>query len=329
VKDISENPETPKDKEESEAAKSTPKPSGKHASLATPAVRHLTKELNIEITDVDGSGKDGRVLKEDVQRFAAARDAPNSSSIPSTTVATESLGEDKTIKLSGIHKKMYETMTKSLSIPHFLYSDSVDFTHLSKLRKSLNSQSRPQNEAKLSALPFIIKACSLALSRFPSLNAHLVTSDLSSPKFIHKASHNIGFAVNTPQGLMVPVVRNVQAHSISSLASELARLGELARNNKLAASDLKDATFTVSNIGAVGGLTVAPVIVSPQVAIVGIGQTKAVPAFAEDGTIVRREETVFSWSADHRVIDGATAARCAATVKTYLENVEQMLIQLR
>lgn len=329
VQDTSKGTEAPKDEEDNEAARPAPKSSGKHASLATPAVRHLTKELKIEIADVDGSGKDGRVLKEDVQRFAAARDTPKAPPTPSTSVIGEPLGEDKAIKLSGIQKKMYETMTKSLSIPHFLYSDSVDFTNLSKLRKSLNSQSQSRNEAKLSALPFIIKACSLALSQFPSLNAHLDTSDSSSPKFIHKASHNIGFAVDTPQGLMVPVVRNVQAHSIKSLAAELARLGELARNNKLAASDLKDATFTVSNIGAVGGLTVAPVIVSPQVAIVGIGQTKAVPAFAEDGTIVRREETVFSWSADHRVVDGATAARCAATVKTYLENVEQMLVKLR
>jgi len=316
--------------ESTAATPSPPKSTGKHASLATPAVRHLTKELKIEITDIEGSGKDGRVLKEDVQKFAAARDAPKSQPSKSAAPAPlEPLGEDKTVKLSGIQKKMYETMTHSLSIPHFLYSDSVDFTSLSKLRKDLNAQSQTQGEAKLSALPFIIKAISLALTRFPSINAHLDTSDSSSPKFTHKAAHNIGFAVDTPQGLIVPVVRNVQSHSIASLAAELARLGDLARNNKLAAADLKDATFTVSNIGAVGGLTVAPVIVSPQVAIVGIGKTRAVPVFADDGSIVRREETVFSWSADHRVIDGATAARCAATVKKYLENVEQMLVKLR
>ena len=332
IKDSSE--ESPKAstsaKESAESAPPPPKSSGKHASLATPAVRHMIKEQGIDITDIEGTGKDGRVLKEDVQKFAAARDAPKpSSSKAATPAAIEPLGEDKTVKLSGIQKKMYETMTHSLSIPHFLYSDSVDFTSLTKLRKDLNSQVQAQNEPKLSALPFIIKAVSLALNQFPSINAHLDTSDSSSPKFIHKSSHNIGFAVDTPQGLIVPVVRNVQSHSISSLAAELARLGDLARNNKLAAADLKDATFTVSNIGAVGGLTVAPVIVSPQVAIVGIGKTRAVPVFAEDGSIVRREETVFSWSADHRVIDGATAARCAATVKKYLENVEQMLVKLR
>jgi 2-oxoisovalerate dehydrogenase E2 component (dihydrolipoyl transacylase) len=239
------------------------------------------------------------------------------------------LGEDKVVKLSGIQKKMYETMTHSLTIPHFLYSDAVDFTSLTQLRASINAAAKAEGSPKLSALPFIIKAVSLALTQFPSLNAHLDASDSSSPKFVHKASHNIGFAVDTPQGLIVPVVQNVQSHSVTSLAAELARLGDLARNNKLSASDLKGATFTVSNIGAVGGLTVAPVIVSPQVAIVGIGKTKAVPAFAEDGSLVRREETVFSWSADHRVIDGATAARCAATVKKYLESVEQMLVKLR
>jgi 2-oxoisovalerate dehydrogenase E2 component (dihydrolipoyl transacylase) len=331
-KDESSEMSTPK--VESESTKSTPRPSGKHASLATPAVRHLTKELNINITDVEGTGKDGRVLKEDVQKFAASRDSPavrSATSKPSAPVSAplQPLGEDKVVKLSGIQKKMYETMTHSLSIPHFLYSDAVDFTSLTRSRASINAAAKVEGSAKLSALPFIIKAVSLALTQFPSLNAHLDTSDSTSPKFIHKASHNIGFAVDTPQGLMVPVVHNVQSHSISSLAVELARLGDLARNNKLSASDLKDATFTVSNIGAVGGLTVAPVIVGPQVAIVGIGKTKAVPAFAEDGSLVRREETVFSWSADHRVIDGATAARCAATVKKYLESVEQMLVKLR
>ncbi|KIV98917.1 uncharacterized protein PV09_09360 [Verruconis gallopava] len=309
---------------------SSVKPTGKHATLATPAVRHLTKQLNIDITDVTGTGKDGRVLKEDVQRYAAARDSQSSQPALPASMPTTALGEDKIIKLSGIQRKMYETMTQSLKIPHLLYSDSVDFTALTRLRRSLNADAKAAGEPKLSALPFIIKAASLALTQFPSINAHLdTTDDASQPKFIHKASHNIGFAVDTPQGLIVPVIKNVQAHSITSLAAEIARLGEAARNNKLSAADLKDATFTVSNIGSVGGTTVAPVIVSPQVAIVGIGKTRTVPAFAEDGSLVKKEETVFSWSADHRVVDGATVARCAETVKRYLENVEKMLVRLR
>jgi 2-oxoisovalerate dehydrogenase E2 component (dihydrolipoyl transacylase) len=307
------------------------KPSGKHATLATPAVRHLTKELVIDIADVEGTGKDGRVLKEDVQKYVAARE---SGSVPTSSIPvskpSEPLGDDKVIQLSGIQKKMYQTMTHSLSIPHFLYSDNVDFTSLTRLRRSLNAEaSGLGNSLKLSALPFIIKAVSLSLAQFPSINAHLDTSDSSKLKFTYKASHNIGFAVDTPQGLLVPVIKNVQSLSIASLAAEINRLGDSARNNKLTAADLSNATMTVSNIGAIGGTTVAPVIVSPQVAIVGVGKARAVPAFAEDGSIVRREEAVFSWSADHRVVDGATVARCAEMVKRYVENVEKMLVKLR
>jgi 2-oxoisovalerate dehydrogenase E2 component (dihydrolipoyl transacylase) len=308
---------------------STPQFSGKHASLATPAVRHLTKSHGINITDIAGTGKDGRVLKDDVQKHASARTA---SSLVSP-ISSRLLGEDKTISFTPVQRKMYETMTRSLDIPHFLFSDFVDFTSLSRLRRAINTQptstKSEEKPSKLSALPFIIKAVSLSLSAYPSLNAHLDSaSPTSKPVFTHKASHNIGFAVDTPQGLLVPVIKNVQSHSIASLATEINRLSSLARVNKLASSDFSGATFTVSNIGSIGGLTVAPVIVSPQVAILGIGKARAVPAFAEDGNVVRREECVFSWSADHRVIDGATVARCAKMVREYLERTERMLIKM-
>lgn len=301
---------------------------GKHAALATPAVRHLTKELDVDITDIIGSGKDGRVLKEDVQKFASSRETP--SALPAPT--EELLGEDKTVTFTPIQRKMYETMTKSLSIPHFLYSDTIDFTSLSKVRRAINTHvaASPEENMKLSALPFIIKAVSLSLTTFPSINANLdTTSDSLKPTFIHKASHNIGFAVDTPQGLIVPVIRNVQSHTISSLAAEITRLSTAARNNKLSMADLSGATFSISNIGNIGGTTVAPVIVSPQVAILGVGKARTVPAFAEDGSIVRKEECVFSWSADHRVVDGATLARCAESVRSYLEATERMLVKLR
>ncbi|QDS74191.1 hypothetical protein FKW77_002093 [Venturia effusa] len=304
------------------------RPARKHATLATPAVRHLTKELDVDIEEISGSGKDGRVLKDDVQKFAASRTTP----IPPVPQMVEPLGEDKTVSFTPIQRKMYETMTKSLSIPHFLYSDSVDFTSLSKVRRAINTHSAasPGDHVKLSALPFIIKAVSISLTSFPSINAHLdASSDASKPTLIHKASHNIGFAVDTPQGLLVPVIRNVQSHSISSLAAEITRLSTAARNNKLTMADLSGATFSISNIGNIGGTTVAPVIVSPQVAILGIGKARAVPAFAEDGSIIRKEECVFSWSADHRVVDGATLARCAESVREYLEGTERMLVKLR
>jgi 2-oxoisovalerate dehydrogenase E2 component (dihydrolipoyl transacylase) len=313
------------DKDNQQTSESQSRSPRKHATLATPAVRHLTKELDVDIANIAGSGKDGRVLKEDVQKYASSRDTPAAQPL-------EALGEDKTVAFTPIQRKMYETMTKSLSIPHFLYSDTVDFTSLSKVRRAVNTRPAASSEEniKLSALPFIIKAVSLSLTAFPSINAHLdASSGTSKPTFVHKASHNIGFAVDTPQGLIVPVIHNAQSHTISSLATEITRLSAAARNNKLTMADLSGATFSISNIGNIGGTTVAPVIVSPQVAILGVGKARAVPAFAEDGSIVRKEECVFSWSADHRVVDGATLARCAESVRFYLEGTERMLVKLR
>ena len=227
---------------------------------------------------------------------------------------------------------MYETMTKSLSIPHFLYSDTVDFTSLNRVRQSLNSHSSRADPSvaptKLSSLPFVLKAASLAMTEHPSLNAHLDASG-AKPVFTHRAAHNIGIAIDTPHGLVVPVLKGVQRLSLHEIAAEIARLSALARTGKLSTADLSGATFTVSNIGSLGGATVAPVIVGPQVAILGVGRARAVPAFAEDGSIVRRDEAVLSWAADHRVVDGATVARCAELVRLYLENTERMLAKMR
>lgn len=323
------SPEAPQSTETAQTAQSSP--SGKHATLATPAVRHLTKELNLNIEDIPGTGKDGRVLKEDVQKYASAKSDSGPSSAPPTPVTP--LGEDKINPLTPVQGQMFKIMTRSLQIPHFLYSDAVDFTSLNRVRRSLNkhhSVDQSSELPKLSALPFIIKAVSLSLTGFPSLNAHLDTeSDPSKPRFTHKASHNTGVAIDTPQGLIVPVIKNVQSHNIISLALEIQRLSSLARQNKLSTSDLSGATFTISNIGSIGGHVVAPVIVSPQVAILGVGKAKAVPSFDESGQVVRREEAVFSWSADHRVVDGATVARCAETVRGYLEGVDRMMVRLR
>ncbi|KAF2088863.1 hypothetical protein K490DRAFT_12939, partial [Saccharata proteae CBS 121410] len=303
-------------------------PPGKHATLATPAVRHMLKQYNLEITDISGTGRDGRVLKEDVQKHVAAK-AQSSAQPTSTPTTPTPLVGDKDTPLTAVQRQMFKTMTRSLSIPHFLYTSPIDFTNLSKTRRKLNSNSSATTPQKLSALPFIVKAVSLALTSHPILNAHLHVHDLEKPQLIHKAQHDIGIAIDTPSGLLVPVVRHVQAHTIASLASEIARLGALARDGKLGPNELSGATFTVSNIGSIGGAAVAPVIVTPQVGILGVGRARVVPAFGEDGEIVRREECVFSWSADHRVVDGATAARCAELVRGYLEDVEGMLVAMR
>jgi 2-oxoisovalerate dehydrogenase E2 component (dihydrolipoyl transacylase) len=294
-----------------------------------PAVRHLVKELKLNIEDIEGTGKDGRVTKEDVQNHFNSSKQASTTSIQSRQPTTAPIQqvEDHVHKLTPVQAGMFKQMTKSLSIPHFLYTESIDFSALNALRKKFNVGK--EKGQRISALPFIIKATSLALQQYPLLNAHLDTSNGDKPKLVVKGSHNIGVAVDSPAGLLVPVIKNVQSHSIETLAAEIQRISKLARDGKLTSADLSGATFTLSNIGSIGGGAVAPVIVSPQVAIVGVGKAKPVPAFGDNGDIVRKEECVFSWSADHRVIDGAYAARCAEAVRGYLENVESMLIRLR
>ncbi|KAF3043387.1 hypothetical protein E8E12_003255 [Didymella heteroderae] len=316
-----------------EPSTNQPKPQrqlGKHASLATPAVRGMLKDLKLHIEDIEGTGKEGRVLKEDVQRHAqAAKHALNSTSTPATLAAASSQQvEDRIHALTPVQSGMFKQMTKSLSIPHFLFTDSIDFSSLTQLRKRYNVN-REKSE-RITPLPIIIKAVSLALQHFPLLNAHLdTTTNPAKPQLLIKGGHNIGVAVDSPSGLLVPVIKNVQNHSIGSLAQEIMRLADLARAGKLTSADLSGATFTLSNIGSIGGSAVAPVIVTPQVGILGIGRAKVVPAFGENGELVKREECVFSWSADHRVIDGAYVAKAAEEVRKSIEGVESMLVKLR
>jgi 2-oxoisovalerate dehydrogenase E2 component (dihydrolipoyl transacylase) len=315
-----------------ESAQEGPKPqrqTGKHATLATPAVRHMIKALGLDIEDIQGTGKDGRVTKEDVQKFSTlSKDTESSTSAQSAiTSAPVQQVEDHTRQLTPVQAGMFKQMTRSLSIPHFLYTDSVDFTALNALRKKYNL--KKEKDERISPLPFILKAVSLSLLDHPLLNAHLDTAtDPDKPQMLIRGQHNIGVAIDSPSGLLVPVIKNVQSHSIESLAAEVARLSKLARDRKLSSADLSGATFTLSNIGSISGGAVGPVITSPQVAIVGVGKARAVPAFGENGELIRKEECVFSWSADHRVIDGAMVARCAESVRGYLENIETMLVRL-
>jgi 2-oxoisovalerate dehydrogenase E2 component (dihydrolipoyl transacylase) len=301
------------------------------SSLATPAVRHLMKELNVVISDVQGTGRDGRVTKEDVHRFVSQKtqQQPEVESPSTTTANTSQTGtakQDQKLPLTPVQTQMFKIMTRSLSIPHFLYSCSADMTAVTSTRKKLNAMKASE---KLTHLPFIIKATSLALQQHPLLNSALDTSDPKKPSLTYRSSHNFGVAVDTPSGLLVPVLKDVQTLSIAQIAQQLRALSEKARNGKLAPGDFSGASFTISNIGSVGGGVVAPIISEPQVAILGVGRSKVVPAFDENDQLVRKEELVLSWSADHRVVDGAECARCAEKVKSLLEEPTAMLLELR
>lgn len=335
------------------------KPKGTHAALATPAVRHLSKELKVDILDVDGTGKDGRVLKEDIYKFVEARDNGTvqparpgpSATTPAPSSSAPGVQTEDRQPLTKTQEQMFKTMTRSLSIPHFLYADEIDFTDLSALRSRLNkvlssSPSSPapvipsnQGVTKLSYLPFIIKAVSIALQQYPILNARVDVSSSSSagekPALVYRSQHNIGVAMDTPQGLLVPVIRDVAGHSILTIAAELLRLQGLAAAGRLSPQDMSGGTITVSNIGSIGGTYCSPVIVDGQVAILGVGRMRDVPDVARDegsgSWAVRGMKNVcnFSWSADHRVVDGATMARAAGVVRSLVEEPDVMVMHLR
>lgn len=206
------------------------------AHLVTPAVRHLLKRHNLDIQKVQGTGKDGRILKDDVQQHILAL---SSTSPLSNKTSSQVVAADQRLSLSPIETQMFKVMTRSLNIPHFLYAHTVDFTSLGLLRKRLiNIVDSPlsvfseshEPHPKLALLPFIMKALSLAFLQFPKLNSHLDTQ--TEPNKLHlvlKASHNFGFAVDTPQGLLVPVVRDVQNQSVFSLAREIRRISRKGR----------------------------------------------------------------------------------------------------
>lgn len=306
---------------------------GDFRSLATPAVRHLTKELDVNISDIQGSGRDGRVTKEDVHRFVSQRTQQPEVDTPSSTTgntapqpSTSQKPQDQKLPLTPVQTQMFKLMTKALNIPHFLYSCSADMTSVTSTRKKLNAAKTAE---KLTHLPFIIKATSLALQKHPLLNSALDTSDPKKPSLTYRSSHNFGVAVDTPSGLLVPVIRDVQDLSITQIARQLRALSEKARAGKLAPSDFSGASFTISNIGSVGGGVVAPIISEPQVAILGVGRSKVVPAFDENDNVIKKEELVLSWSADHRVVDGAECARAAEKVKGMLEDPAAMLVEMR
>ncbi|EME87878.1 uncharacterized protein MYCFIDRAFT_148485 [Pseudocercospora fijiensis CIRAD86] len=298
-------------------------------SLATPAVRHLIKEHDLNINDINGTGKDGRVLKEDVHRHVSqggqqsqSQSQQTASSMPARPTASR---EDRAVPLTNVQSHMFKTMTRSLSIPQFLYSTSADMSAVTSVRKRLSASTGQ----KMTHLAFIMKAVSIAFAKHPLLNAALHVKDARKAELTYKGAHNFGIAIDTPSGLLVPVVKNVQDLSIAEIAAKMKELSQNARDNKLAPGDFSGATFTVSNIGSVGGGVVAPVISEPQVAIVGVGRSRIVPAFDENDALVKKEELVLSWSADHRVVDGAECARCAERVKSLLEDPTAMLVEMR
>uniref|UniRef100_A0A3P8UGD8 Dihydrolipoamide acetyltransferase component of pyruvate dehydrogenase complex n=1 Tax=Cynoglossus semilaevis TaxID=244447 RepID=A0A3P8UGD8_CYNSE len=297
-----------------------------HKTQATPAVRRLAMENNIKLSEVVGTGRDGRILKEDILNFLARQ---TGAILPPTPVQEIQIPGPAQVSadpvFTGFHKAMVKTMTAALKIPHFGYCDEVDLTRLVALRAEL----KPVAEARgvrLSFMPFFIKAASLGLLHFPILNASV---DEGVQNITYKASHNIGLAMDTSLGLLVPNVKNVQLLSVFEIAQELNRLQVLGSQGQLGTNELTGGTFTLSNIGSIGGTYAKPVILPPEVAIGALGKTLVLPRFAADGQVVPAHIMKVSWSADHRIIDGATMCRFSNMWKEYLENPAHMVLDLK
>ncbi|KRS19958.1 dihydrolipoamide acetyltransferase [Alishewanella sp. WH16-1] len=300
-------------------------------ALASPAVRRLARELGVDLQRVPGSGDKGRVYKEDVRAFAqgtpvAAVSTPAAKPVAATSTAVVSSAENRVEPIRGIKAAMARQMAESVSsIPHFTYCEEIDLTDLIALRLQLKDQYAKQG-VKLTMMPFFMKALSLAINEFPVMNSQ---PNADCTELTYFSAHNIGVAVDSKIGLLVPNVKGCEQKSILEIAAELTRLTDAAREGRVSPADLKGGTITISNIGAIGGTVATPIINKPEVAIVALGRVQALPRFAANGQVVARQLMQVSWSGDHRIIDGGTIARFTNLWKQYLEQPSSMLLSLR
>lgn len=312
------------------AATSTSASAGNGKALASPAVRRLARELNIDLSLVPGSGDKGRVYKEDVKAYAhgdaKAVTAPAKAPVNAVVApVVSSSGGSRVEPIKGIKAAMARQMQDSVStIPHFTYCEEIDLTELIALRGQLKDQYAKQG-IKLTLMPFFMKAMSLAIKQFPIMNSQ-VNSDCTELTYFD--DHNIGIAVDSKVGLLVPNVKGCQNKSIVQIAQELTRLTDAAREGRVSPAELKGGTITISNIGAIGGTVATPIINKPEVAIVALGKTQLLPRFNAKGEVEARSLMQISWSGDHRVIDGGTIARFTNLWKSYLEQPSSMLLSM-
>lgn len=300
--------------------------------LTSPAVRRLARENGIDLSKVAATGPKGRVLKSDVLAFLNGSPTPASTQRAETAAAPAAAktpapaAEDTVVPVRGIERIMVQTMNKAAQVPTLLFSDEYEMNRLIQTRSGLKPVAAELG-VKLTYLPFIIKAASLALLEYPKLNCHV--NDEACTEYTLKASHNIGVAVQTAQGLLVPNVKNVQDKSVLDVARDLADLQALGHEGKLTTENLTGGTFTISNIGAVGGIMGMPLLVVPEVAIAALGKFQEVPRFDEADDIYKASLMNVSITADHRIIDGATVARFSNLWRDYLENPDKMLLNTR
>ncbi|MFB7140575.1 dihydrolipoamide acetyltransferase family protein [Gottfriedia sp. NPDC056225] len=308
--------------------------------IAMPSVRKYAREKNVDLRIVPGSGKNGRVTKNDVDAFLlggvapvaqaqnevaveVVSEAPAAKEAPKAMPIPEGAYPETREKMSGIRKAIAKAMVNSKhTAPHVTLMDEVDVTKLVASRKKYKEVAAAQG-IKLTFLPYVVKALTSALRKFPALNTSI---DDATSEIIHKHYYNIGIAADTDKGLLVPVVKDADRKAIFSISAEINELATKARDGKLAPAEMKGASCTISNIGSAGGQWFTPVINHPEVAILGIGRIAEKPVVL-NGEIVVAPVLALSLSFDHRMIDGATAQNALNHIKRLLNDPELLLME--
>ena len=297
---------------------------GKRKAVASPAVRRLAREMNIDICDVKGSGTKGRVYKEDLHAHKQGGQQPTRAVTVNAPVEVAT-ATTRVEPIKGVKAAMARAMQESVStIPHFTYSDEIDLTALVALRKKLKPEYEKQG-IKLTMMPFFMKAMSMAIKQFPIMNSQ---PNAECTELTYFDDHNIGMAVDSKVGLLVPNIKSCQTKSIKQIAQDVMEMTDKAREGRLSPDQLKGGTISISNIGALGGTTATPIINKPEVAIVALGKMQTLPRFNAEGNVEARQIMNVSWSGDHRIIDGGTIARFNSLWTKYLEDPTSMIMDM-
>jgi pyruvate dehydrogenase E2 component (dihydrolipoamide acetyltransferase) len=295
---------------------------------ATPSVRLFARELGVDIGKIKkGSGRKGRILKDDVKNFVkkvmSEGIVATGAGIPSIPAVDFSVfGDTESVKLSKIKRLTGQNLSRVwLNLPMVTYHEEVDITEMEAFRNALNAE-KAKGELKITGLMFIIKALVTAMQQFPSFNASLSPD---GEQLILKKYFNIGIAVDTPNGLVVPVLRDVNNKTVNQLAAELAEKSEKARQGKLLPADMQGGCMTISSLGGIGGTAFTPIVNAPEVAILGVTRSKIQPVW-NGKDFEPRLMLPLDLTYDHRVIDGAEGARFMAAIKYYLGDIRRLLL---
>lgn len=302
-------------------------PASRAHTKAAPAVRRDARERGVDIHAVPGTGPGGRVTRSDLDAFDARVPTDTPAQLPVAPPALPQVhpsGHEEVVKIIGLRRKIAQQMLAAKqTAPHFTYVEEIDVTELVSLRKRLKPRAAERG-IKLTYLPFIMKACSVAFREFPNVNA---TMDSDKYELTVKGDHNIGIATDTPKGLFVPVIKNVEHKSILHLAAEIADLTGRVREGRASVDEMSGGTFTITSVGNIGGMLATPILNVPEVAILGVNAIRERPV-VHHGEIVVRKMLYLSPSFDHRIIDGAVGARFIARLKGLLEDPAELLVEL-